>query len=213
MPNNQLSVMFGSGRPWVIYRQACTKVIYYKYICSRIHGNENPCRIQLNDFISKILDDWWIGWFTKVTMEIAWKTKFTHLILWCSQHTSRTFICDQILEAFSKTTKKPDDILELVLFEFLIRLCDAFTDHVFFPPQISTVSKGDVIKVVEDISFLQRIQGNHGVWLEEMKKVWEIFLTLETNYYEKGQIFGLMFHKGWLGYVNFNVILEIPWYM
>lgn len=61
MPSNQLMVMFGSGRPWVIYRQACTK--------------------------------------------------------------------------------------------------------------ISTVSKGDVIKVVEDISFLQRIQSNHGIWLEEMKKL------------------------------------------
>lgn len=48
-----------------------------------------------------------------------------------------------------------------------------------------------------------------------MKKVWEKFLTLKkkTNYYEKEQIFDLMFHEGWLGSVNFNVILEIPWYM
>lgn len=68
----------------------------------------------------------------------------------------------------------------------------------FFSPQISTVSKGDVIKVVEDISFLQRIQSNHGIWLEEMKKVWEKFLTLKKkpNYYEKEQIFDLMFHEG-----------------
>lgn len=53
----------------------------------------------------------------------------------------------------------------------------------FFSPQISTVSNGDVIKVVEDISLLQRIQGNHGVWLEEMKKVLENILNIKKKYY------------------------------
>lgn len=53
----------------------------------------------------------------------------------------------------------------------------------FFSPQISTVSNGDVIKVVEDISLLQRIQGNHGVWLEEMKKVLENIFNIKKKYY------------------------------
>lgn len=39
---------------------------------------------------------------------------------------------------------------------------------------MSIVLKGDVIKVIEDVNQIQRMQNNHGGWLEEMKIVREL---------------------------------------
>jgi hypothetical protein len=36
---------------------------------------------------------------------------------------------------------------------------------------VSIVQKGDVIRVVDDVGQIQRMQNNHGGWLEEMKIV------------------------------------------